>query len=163
MSLADILTQPLPYALVAMTAATSFASVGLHLSTTEAEVKDNLPIQAAVHHFQLSYPLLKAKQIGYILATAACGAAAAALSGGLTRQLFAAGAIMTTSVMPFTLAALIPINNALLDAPLKDVNNTHRELLTRWAAINWVRPALTLASTVAFGVGVWRIFHNNAL
>lgn len=160
MSLEVILSQPLPWALAAMTASTAFASVGLHLSTTEAEVKEALPIQEAVRHFQLSYPLLKTMQVGYVITSAACGAAAAALSGGLTRQLFIGGSALAGVVLPFTLFTLIPINNALLEAPLTTVGTSHRELLNQWATINWVRPVLTFASTVAFGVGVWRIVYR---
>ena len=154
MALIAALSCPLPYALGAMAAATAFAGIGVHLSTTEAQVKNELSASEALHHFQLSYPILKVRQVGLLLITAAGGVAAGILSKGLTRNLFLGGAALSISVIPYTYLALIPINNLLLSTPLTEATHEHQDLLQKWALLNWVRPALTVASVLAFCAGI---------
>lgn len=151
---AALFSHPLPYALGAMAAATAFTSMGVHLSTTEAQVKSQLSPAEGFRHFQLSYPLWRNMQVGYIVATVASGLTAAALSVGYIRQLYVAGAVLTGLVFPFTVFVLLPTNKQILGTPAQETTEKSRELLTKWALINWVRPIATLASVALFAVAI---------
>lgn len=60
------------------------------------------------------------------------------------------GALLIFSVILFTLIAILPTNNKLLDPKLDRASDATRALLQKWARLHAVRSILSLAASIVF-------------
>jgi hypothetical protein len=60
------------------------------------------------------------------------------------------GALLIFAVVPFTIIAIRPTNNRLLDPALDRRPEAARRLLQRWGRLHAVRSILALAASVVF-------------
>lgn len=60
------------------------------------------------------------------------------------------GGILIIAVIPFTLIAILPTNNKLLDSSLDKSSDYAKQLLNRWGRLHAVRSILSLASLIIF-------------
>jgi uncharacterized membrane protein len=77
----------------------------------------------------------------------ACGLAVWLLGAGFG---WLVGALLVGAVVPFTFAAIMPINNKLL-APGRDLNSAEtRALLVHWGRLHAVRTILSLVGVAVY-------------
>lgn len=60
------------------------------------------------------------------------------------------GGILIVVVIPFTVIAILPTNNKLLDTSLDKSSEYAKQLLNRWGRLHAVRSILSLASLIIF-------------
>lgn len=60
------------------------------------------------------------------------------------------GGILIVVVIPFTVIAILPTNNKLLDSSLDKSSEYAKQLLNRWGRLHAVRSILSLASLIIF-------------
>lgn len=99
--------------------------------------------------FEPMYRRAAAMQVGLAIVGSASAARAWMLGSGAE---WGVGALLLVAVIPFTFAAIMPVNRALLD-PERDPEAPDTEpLLRRWAALHAVRTGL---SGVAAVIMLW--------
>jgi hypothetical protein len=65
------------------------------------------------------------------------------------------GAVLFFSVVPYTLAAILPTNKQLLDTSLDRSSARARALLVRWGRLHAVRTVVSLAALILFLQLLW--------
>jgi hypothetical protein len=131
---------------IATLAALTFTGGALYVSLVEHPARLDCGPPMAVAEFRTSYPRAAALQGS--LAAIACLAGAAAWLAGAPWGWLAAG-LTVGSVIPFTLAAVMPTNRRLLDRALGPDVPEVRRLLRRWGWLHAVRTVLGAAGSVS--------------
>ena len=104
-------------------------------------------LRFAVQQWAPSYKRATWLQAPLAIISLLCGVAVWFQSGRLG---WLTAAVLVGSVVPFTLAMMMPTNHKLL-APNRDVGSAEtRQLLIRWGRLHTVRTALSLAGTVLY-------------
>jgi len=146
---------PAPFALAAIASAAAFAGVGFHLTLVDGSVAEDAGAAHGVQHFRSRFPLVKKYQKSLAVLSGVLSAVASALSTGLPRYFFAAGALLTPLSIPYTLLALIPTNARLLELNMKELDEKDSmALLKKWGLLNLVRPLLASAAVLSISVGI---------
>jgi Anthrone oxygenase len=139
-----------PLATVAVISAIMFTSWALYVSLVEHPARLQSGSGPGRAQFQASYRRAAPWQASFALLAGIGGAATAYLSG---RWPWLVGAVAIGAVVPFTLIAIKPTNQALLGAtPLEDTET--RLLLERWGRLHVVRTLLGAAGVLAFLLGL---------
>jgi Anthrone oxygenase len=105
----------------------------------------------ALREFGPSYRRATVMQASLAIAGCATGLWAAWILRDLSA---AAGAVCLGAVIPFTLVAILPTNNRLLNPALDPRGPDATRLLIRWGRLHAIRSAL---SGLAFGVFLLRL------
>jgi len=132
--------------LVATLCAGFFAGAALYITAVEQPARLAIPTAAALAEFRPGFPRAATMQA----ALAFLGAVAAftlRLRGGGIGWLVAATCL--GSVLAFTLIAVRPLYQALLDPVLDTASTAARTLLLRWGRLHAVRTALGLIAFVS--------------
>jgi anthrone oxygenase-like protein len=135
-----------PLATVALISAIMFTTWALYVTLVEHPARLESGSGPARAQFQASYRRAAPWQASFALLACVTGVATAYLSG---RWPWLVGAAAVGAVVPFTLIAVRPTNQALLGAtPLQDTET--RLLLERWGRLHTARTLLGAAGVLAF-------------
>lgn len=146
---------PVPFALAAVASAAAFTGVGFHLTLVDGPIAEQAGAAHGVQHFRGMYPLVKNYQISLALLSGVSSAVASVLSTGVSRYFFAAGALLTPLVIPYTLLALFPTNARLFELNMKELDEKDSlALLKKWGLLNLGRPLLASAAVLSISIGV---------
>ncbi len=130
---------------IAVFATGVFFGAALYISVVQHPAALRAGVETAARLFVPMYPRAAAMQVSMI----AIGTAASLWvwhGGGGPNWLWAA--VLLGASFPFTLAAMLPTNRALL-APERDLRaDTTEQLLRRWGRLHAVRSALSAAAFV---------------
>lgn len=132
---------------VAVLAATLFAGAAVYINVAEHPARIECGTAIAATVFGPSYRRAAVMQVFLALVATAAGVAAW-LIGAPLPWLF--GALLIFAVVPFTLLAIRPVNNQLLDPELDLTSDVVHCLLRRWGRLHAVRSILALASSIVF-------------
>ena len=139
-----------PLATVALVAAIMFTTWALYVGLVEHPARLESGSGPGRAQFQASYRRAAPWQASFALLACATGAVIAYLTG---RWPWLVGSVAVGAVVPFTLIAVRPTNQALLGAtPLEDSET--RLLLERWGRLHAVRTLLGAAGVLAFLLGL---------
>jgi hypothetical protein len=133
---------------------TLFAGAAIYINLVEHPARMGLDTKTAVAEWAPSYQRATVMQASLAVLSFASGVAAWLLGGGIG---WLAGATLIGLVVPFTFAAIMPTNHALL-APGRDLASPEtRTLLERWAWLHAVRSALGLLASVVYVIQLLRL------
>ena len=136
---------------IAAACAGLFAGAAIYINAVEHPARLACGNEVALREFGPSYRRATVMQAS--LAVAGC--AAGLWAAWILRDLSAAvGAVCLGAVIPFTLAAILPTNNRLLDPALDPRGPDATRLLIRWGRLHAIRSVL---SGLAFGVFLLRL------
>jgi Anthrone oxygenase len=139
-----------PLATIAIICAIMFTTWALYVTLVEHPARLESGSGPGRAQFQASYRRAAPWQASFAVLTCIAGTATAYLSG---RWPWLVGAVAVGAVVPFTLIAVRPTNQALLGAtPLQDTEA--RLLLERWGRLHMVRTVLGAAGVLAFLLGL---------
>jgi uncharacterized membrane protein len=118
-----------------------FAGAALYVSLVEHPARKECGTEIAVSEFAPSYRRAALMQatlalVGFVFSIIAW------LSG--SHPLFLLGGTLLVAVVPFTLIAILPTNQALLDPSLDKTSEKARQLLVHWGRLHAVRIVLGL-------------------
>lgn len=125
-----------------------FAAMAAYITIVEAPARAEVDPQEGLHQFRASYP--RAVRIMPALAAVAGVSSIGAWwmsRRRLTRYLI--GGIAIGAVIPFTFAAMMPINKRLLDKSTALGALEARGLLDKWSSLHNVRTLLAVVALVA--------------
>jgi uncharacterized membrane protein len=124
-----------------------FAGASLYINLVEHPARMECGVELAATEFPPSYRRATYLQaslaaLGLICSVVAwlAGASASWLVGG----------VLLGSVIPFTLAVMLPTNKQLTDPSLDRGSERAARLLSRWGRLHWVRSGLSLLALVIF-------------
>jgi Domain of unknown function (DUF1772) len=134
---------------VAVLACTMFTGAAVYITAVEHPARLSCGVEAALAEWVPSYKRATVMQVALALIAGLFGIARG-IQGDGPVWLWAAGLIL--SVVPFTLLAIRPTNNRLLD-PRRDRGSAETlRLLKAWGHLHAVRGTLSLAASALF---VW--------
>jgi hypothetical protein len=119
-----------------------FFGSALYVSVVEVAARNRMRgVEPLVDHFQATYPLAKAVQGPMALIAAGSGVAAYLNTVDANKNVLLGVALLTFSVWPYTLIAVMPTNEQLLDGdvPKKRGETWVRQMLNRWSWMHSVR------------------------
>jgi hypothetical protein len=125
----------------------SFFGAALYITLAQHPATLDAGAEMATRFFPPMYRRAATMQV--VLALAGTGAALGAWLGG-SGPVWAAGALTLFSVVPFTLIAIMPVNQELLAQGRDPKADGTEALLRRWGALHAVRSALSGIAFVMF-------------
>jgi hypothetical protein len=132
---------------VAILATSLFSGAAIYINLVEHPARMECGTEFAASVFGPSYHRAAVMQVVLALAATTAGIGAWFVDGRLTWLL---GAVLIFLVIPFTLVAIRPTNQQLLDPALDRAAQSTRRLLQRWGKLHAVRSFLALAASVIF-------------
>lgn len=132
---------------VAVLATTLFSGAAIYINLVEHPARMECGTKFAASVFGPSYRRAAVMQATLAIAASIAGIGAWFMDA---RVAWLVGALLIFAVVPFTLIAIRPTNNQLLDPALDRTSVTAHRLLQRWARLHAVRSFLALASSVVF-------------
>jgi Anthrone oxygenase len=133
--------------LCAVLACTLFAGAAIYINVAEHPARLLCGPEIAAAEFAPSYRRAAVMQV-FLAVTATLAGTARWVQGGAT--IWLAAALLIFAVIPFTLIAIRPINNRLLD-PRRDRGSAETmALLETWGRLHAIRSALSLVAAVLF-------------
>jgi len=139
--------------LVGVLACTSFAGAAFYVTAVEHPARMSCGTEIAAAEWAPSYKRATVMQASLAVAAGLCGLLRGALGGG---SIWIWASILIISVIPFTLVAIRPTNNRLLDRPRDLPLEDTRRLLMLWGRLHVVRTALSVVASILF---VWAASH----
>ncbi len=137
----------LTYQFLAVLGATLFTGAAIYINLVEHPARMECGTALAVAAFGPSYRRATRMQVALAFLATIAGIAAW-FAGASTAWL--AGAVLMFAVVPFTLLAIRPTNQRLLDPAIDRTSDATRKLLHRWGRLHAVRSVLALASSLTF-------------
>jgi Anthrone oxygenase len=133
--------------LIAVLACTLFAGAALYINVAEHPARLLCGPEIAAAQFAPSYKRAAVMQVFLALTATVAGTARGIQGGG---AIWLVAALLIFAVIPFTLIAIRPINNRLLD-PRRDRGPAEiMALLETWGRLHAVRSALSVVAAVLF-------------
>lgn len=132
---------------VAIIAATLFSGAAIYVNLVEHPARMECGTEFAARVFGPSYRRAAVMQAILAIAATIAGIGAWFLDA---RVGWLVGALLIFAVVPFTILAIRPTNNQLLDPALDLMSEAARRLLKRWGRLHAVRSILALAASVVF-------------
>lgn len=133
----------------ALAAAAVFAGAAFYLSFAEHPARLGLDDRAALAEWKPSYRRGFIMQASLAVAGFLFGVGAWMQDGNVG---WLVGAVVLLANWPFTLLAIMPTNNLLMNMPLDQAGPQSRALLERWGKLHAVRTALGVVSA---GIFLW--------
>ncbi len=124
-----------------------FAGAAIYVNLVEHPARMECGTEIAATEFGPSYRRAAVMQAS-LAATGLAASMAAWLTGASVWWL--AGGILLGSVIPFTLAVILPVNKQLLAPALDKRSARARELLSYWGKLHAVRSALSIIALIMF-------------
>jgi hypothetical protein len=135
--------------LLAVLGCTLFTGAAVYISAVEHPARLSCGTEIAATQWAPSYKRATVMQVPLAIVAGLFGMIRGVQGGG---SLWVWAAILILAVVPFTLIAIRPTNNRLLE-PRRDRRSTETlELLKSWGRLHGVRSALSLAASILF---VW--------
>jgi hypothetical protein len=135
--------------LVAILASTTFSGAAVYITAAEHPARLSCGTEIALAQWAPSYKRATAMQVPLAVAAGLFGIVRS-IQGGEALWLWAA--VLILSVIPFTLAAIRPTNDRLLDPTRDRGSNETLRLLRVWGHLHAVRSVLSVAASILF---VW--------
>ncbi len=126
---------------------TLFAGAALYINVAEHPARMGLDTRMAALQWAPSYRRATWLQAPLALSSLICGVSAWLLGAG-SQWLIAA--LLIGAVVPFTFAAIMPTNNALLATDRDLGSDETRALLVRWGWLHAVRTVLSLIGAAIY-------------
>lgn len=127
----------------------AFFGAALYISVAQHPASMKAGVAVAGKFFPPMYALAAPLQIATAIGGTLCGFSEYYLSGDI---LWAVGATVLVSVIPYTVIVLKPINDQLLDTNVQRSESETKQLLEQWAPRHWVR---TVLSGISFALYTW--------
>ena len=134
---------------VAILACTMFTGAAVYISAVEHPARLSCGTEAAAAEWAPSYKRATRMQVPLALVAGLFGIVRGTQGGGL---LWLWAATLILGVIPFTLLAIRPTNNRLLDPGRDRRSDETLQLLNAWGHLHAVRGALSMAASTLF---VW--------
>jgi Anthrone oxygenase len=134
---------------VAVLACTLFTGAAVYITVVEHPARLSCGAEAALAEWAPSYKRATLMQVPLALVAGLFGIVRTTQGGG-TVWLWAA--VLILAVIPFTLLAIRPTNNRLLDPNRDSRSDETLRLLKAWGRLHAVRGALSIAASMLF---VW--------
>src|SRR5262245_1593781 len=135
--------------LVAVLACTLFAGAAVYISAVEHPARLSCGTELAATEWAPSYKRATVMQVSLALVAGFSGIVRSIQGGG---ALWIWASLTLLAVIPFTLIAIRPTNNQLLDPRRDRGSEDTRRLLATWGRLHGVRSALSVAASILF---VW--------
>jgi uncharacterized membrane protein len=132
---------------VAILTATLFSGAAIYVNLVEHPARMECGTELAASVFGPSYRRGAVMQAILALAATIAGIGAWFMEA---RAAWLVGALLIFAVVPFTLIAIRPTNNQLLDPALDRRSEAARRLLKQWGKLHAVRSLLALAASAVF-------------
>src|SRR5258706_13248822 len=129
---------------LAVLAATLFTGAAAYINIAEPPARMECGTALASTVFGPSYRRAAVMQVLLAFIATIAGAGAWFTGGAPT---WLVGSLLIFAVVPFTLYAIRPTNNQLLDPRIDRTSDTTRRLLQKWGKLHGVRTILSLASS----------------
>ncbi|HJZ56168.1 MAG TPA: DUF1772 domain-containing protein [Gemmataceae bacterium] len=133
--------------LAAVLASGLFAGAAVYINLVEHPARVQCGPELAVTEFGPSYHRATVMQVPLAVIALIAGIAAWISGSGIG---WLVGGIALGSVVPFTLAVILPTNKRLLDPALDPRSPQARDLLARWARLHAVRSVLSVGAFALF-------------
>ena len=132
---------------IAAFACSLFAGAAVYINLVEHPARLSCGTELAARQWAPSYKRATVMQVS-LAVVATAGGLALWLGGGGASWL--AGALLIVSVVPFTLVAILPTNNKLLEPGRDNSSDETRRLLEAWGRLHAVRSVLSVAATLVY-------------
>jgi Domain of unknown function (DUF1772) len=134
---------------VAVLACTLFSGAAIYITAVEHPARLSCGAEAAVAEWVPSYKRATLMQVPLALVAGLFGIVRGTQGGG---PLWLWAAMLILAVIPFTLLAIRPTNNRLLDPRRDHRSDETLQLLKAWGRLHAVRGVLSFAASMLF---VW--------
>lgn len=141
----------LAFPVLALMAATLFASAAAYITLVEHPARLGLDDAALLAQWQPSYTRALPIQAGLAIVGGVAGLVA---FYQLRDWPWLVGSLVLLANWPFTLLVIMPTNKRLLAMPIRDAGPESRLLLLRWGRLHAVRTALGAVAAVVFAAGL---------
>jgi Anthrone oxygenase len=135
--------------MVAVLACTLFTGAAVYITAVEHPARLSCGAEAAIAEWAPSYKRATVMQVPLAIIAGLFGIIRATQGGG---PLWLFAAMLILAVVPFTLLAIRPTNNRLLDPRRDRRSDETLRLLKVWGRLHAVRGALSVAASMLF---VW--------
>jgi len=136
--------------LVALMAGGLFTGAAAYISLVEHPARLACATELAATVFGPSYHRARRMQASLAAAAGLAGVAAWWLGRG---PAWAAGGVLMLAIIPYTLVAIRPVNQGLLDPRLERSSPEARALLQRWGRRHTLRTVASVAALLLFVLG----------
>jgi hypothetical protein len=136
--------------LLALIVAAVFTGAATYINAVEQPARLMLDDRALLTEWKPSYQRGFAMQAPLALIGGVLGLIAWWQTGFLA---FLIGAVLIVANWPWTLFAIMPTNNKLMQTDVTSANPQTRELIVKWGVLHAVRSVLGALATVAFLLG----------
>lgn len=141
----------LPMSIAALVCATLFTGAAGYISLVEHPARLQLDDAPLLAQWQPSYSRALPIQSGLAIAGGVAGLAAWHMSG---EWLYVLGSLVLLANWPFTLLAIMPVNNRLKAITPDQAGPESRTLLLKWGKLHNVRSGLGCAAALLFAVAL---------
>lgn len=132
---------------VAAFACSLFAGAAVYISLVEHPARLACGTELAARQWAPSYRRATVMQVSLAVLATLTGLVKGFGGGG---ALWLVGALLIVSVIPFTLVAILPTNNKLLEPGRDRSSDETQRLLEAWGRLHSVRSILSVAATLVY-------------
>ena len=132
---------------IAVLSCTLFTGAAIYINVAEHPARMECGTELAATVFGPSYKRAATMQVSLALVSTSTGLLSWWMDG---RVLWLVGAMVIFAIIPFTLIAIMPTNQQLLDPGLDRSSEATRRLLQTWGTLHAVRSILSLAASCIF-------------
>jgi len=124
-----------------------FAGAAVYINLVEHPARLSCGTELAARQWAPSYKRATVMQVSLASVATFAGLAQWVGGGGAS---WLVGACLIVSVIPFTLVAILPTNNKLLEPGRDNTSDETRRLLEVWGRLHAVRSVLSVAATLVY-------------
>jgi hypothetical protein len=124
-----------------------FAGAAVYINLVEQPARLSCGTGVAARQWAPSYKRATVMQVSLAVVSTVAGVARWLGGGGAT---WLVGALLIVSVIPFTLVAILPTNNKLLEPGRDNTSDETRRLLEAWGRLHAVRSILSVAAALVY-------------
>jgi hypothetical protein len=124
-----------------------FAGAAVYINLVEHPARLSCGTEVAARQWAPSYKRATVMQVSLAVVATLAGLTRWLGSGGTS---WLVGALLIVSVIPFTLVAILPTNNRLLEPGRDKSSDETRRLLETWGRLHAVRSVLSVAATIVY-------------